>query len=369
MHCPIKFRSAKREQRTAKLRAQTGLRRLHVAWLVSLLSAGSVTLHAQAPVVDMCRTLPTNPVTRNTPKVITLPVTALPGWTLTVIQPSHGAIVQSLPTLTYTPSAGYTGRDSITFSAKNADGNSKVATLNFLVSVSPGAVADATDPPPSTASETKSDLAKEWKTDGLALLEALQLLTSNPLPDRVDCKVLELLKNGDPYTHLDSLCQHAEMGGGHQQGVYQAAFGNPGDNGVPTVSAPVDFAATLAKANSLGLKAPDDEDRLFDCTAKLIGTIYAGNSTQLSRIEVTHAPATPPSGNIPGPVVLAAIDQTFKISISDLAIYQLLDAYPRDLPGPPNHYADELEDLRAAFEMNAKKLAKQVSDRVNASAP
>jgi hypothetical protein len=371
MHYPSKFRSAKREQQTAKLCAHSGLRRLRATWLVSLLCAGPVQLHAQGPVVDVCASLITHQVGHNTPTDILLPVSPLPAWILNiVIPPSHGGVVGAPPTLIYTPNANYTGRDSMTFTA-TANGSVEEVKLSFIVKGVPGAPPSATDEPASTASETKSDLAQKWiapPSDPLFLLEALQLLTTNPLPDRVDCKVLELLKEGDPYIHPDDLCRHAEMAVDHEHGVYQAALGNPDDFGVPTVSAPVDFATILAKANSLGLKAPDDEDRLFACTAKLIGTIYAGNSTQLSRSEVTHAPATR-GGNIPGPMVLATIDQTFKISISNLAIYQLLDAYPRYLPGLPDHYAYELEDLRAAFEMNAKKLAKQVSDRVSASAP
>ncbi|MDQ3177296.1 MAG: PKD domain-containing protein, partial [Actinomycetota bacterium] len=73
---------------------------------------------------------------KDEPKAITLAATDDDGDTLTyevVDQPAHGSVVIVDNVATYTPAAGYTGADSFTFKARDASGESNVATVTLNV--------------------------------------------------------------------------------------------------------------------------------------------------------------------------------------------------------------------------------------------
>jgi Bacterial Ig domain len=362
--------AAKQRRQTALFRWKASLRKCRVTWLVILLCIGANTdLHAEAPIVDLCKVLKTVGVTNGKATTIPLRVSGTAPLSFNHVGPSHGTLSLTPATLTYTPTGAYAGGDSVTFTATNTDGTSKAATVNFTVSSPVGAPGSPPDSLHSTESDTKKQIETEWKNPAevLRVLSAFQLLVTDPLPARRDCKVLELLKGGNPYVDAQDLCEVARTGGGTRQGLYEAALGDPGDDGQPRLQVQSDFVVTVANANSLGLKAPGDEDRLFACTENLIDAIVNGPSRPLSRLEVSRAPGRL-DAEIPAPVVLLRIDQTFKSALPDAALYQLLDAYPK--PGVANQdYADALEDLRAAFEMSAQRLEKQVAARITATAP
>ena len=57
-----------------------------------------------------------------------------PAYTV-VTQPAHGTLSGAAPNLTYTPSAGYHGADSFTFTANNGSNTSSPATVTLNVAV------------------------------------------------------------------------------------------------------------------------------------------------------------------------------------------------------------------------------------------
>jgi hypothetical protein len=79
-------------------------------------------------------------VTKNTAKPITLTASDIDGNNLayTVLtQPSHGSLTGTTPSLTYTPSSGYTGSDSFTFKVNDGQIDSNTATVSISVSDAP----------------------------------------------------------------------------------------------------------------------------------------------------------------------------------------------------------------------------------------
>ena len=366
----IVLRAAKQRRQAAPSRWKATVRKCHITCLVIVLCIGAnVDLLAEAPDIDLCKVLKTVGVSSGKATTIPLRVSGTAPLTFNPIGPSHGTLSLTPAMLTYTPSGAYAGRDSVTFTATNKDGTSAAVTVNFTVSSPGGAPGSPSDSKHSTEGDAKKQVEAEWKNPAevLRVLGALQLLAIGPLPALLDCKVLELLKGGNPYAVAQDLCEVARTGGGARQGLYVAALGDPGDDGQPRLQMQSDFVVTVAKANSLGLKAPGDEDRLFACTDDLIGEIVNGQSRPLSRLEVSRDPDKL-DAEIPGAVVLLRIDQAFKATLPDAALYQLLDAYPK--PDAANQdYADALEDFRAAFEMNAQRLEKQVATRITATAP
>jgi sugar lactone lactonase YvrE len=73
---------------------------------------------------------------RNTAKAITLVATDADGDPLTyqvVAQPAHGTLNGTPPSVTYTPSVGYSGSDSFTFKANDGKIDSNVATVSITV--------------------------------------------------------------------------------------------------------------------------------------------------------------------------------------------------------------------------------------------
>ena len=64
---------------------------------------------------------------------INLSVTNSPTSVAVATQPSHGTVIVSGTTITYTPTVGYSGSDSFTYTATNAGGTSAAATVNITV--------------------------------------------------------------------------------------------------------------------------------------------------------------------------------------------------------------------------------------------
>ena len=64
---------------------------------------------------------------------INLSVTNSPTSVAVATQPSHGTVTVSGTTITYTPTVGYSGSDSFTYTATNAGGTSAAATVNITV--------------------------------------------------------------------------------------------------------------------------------------------------------------------------------------------------------------------------------------------
>jgi hypothetical protein len=84
-------------------------------------------------------------VTQNTAKSITLTGSDSDGDKLTyaiVAKPSHGTLTGTPPSITYSPSSGYTGGDSFTFKVNDGKADSAAATVSITVSAS-------TTPPPT----------------------------------------------------------------------------------------------------------------------------------------------------------------------------------------------------------------------------
>jgi hypothetical protein len=192
------------------------------------------------------------------------------------------------------------------------------------------------------ADGTKSALVREWlDPKGVDhALRAFQLLAiSVPSPD-VALEVLNQLDAGDS-NPVD-------------QGFYLAAMGNPGKDGPRNPGLP-NFLDILAKANNLHKEMPKDAGQVFGCTEELIDNIFTKPGTLTPEQEVKLE-------NFPGPAVLAIINDSFSRKDNYVALYQLLDAYPENT----QNYGDNLEIFRAAFEMDADSLAKQVAAKINA---
>jgi hypothetical protein len=195
------------------------------------------------------------------------------------------------------------------------------------------AVVSPPPPPPPKAPEnltdgTKAALACEWiDPSGVEqVLNALQFLTSGPQAPNLSRRVLNELDKGDPYP-ID-------------RGLYAAALGDPDANG-PRVQGLTDFLDTLARANTLKKKKTDDEDKLFDSTKDIVDEIFNSGGS--------------------GKLALVRINESFGLKNNYLGLYQLLAAAWLD------HDETDLEKLRAAFEMNTDKLAKQVAAKITAA--
>lgn len=184
-------------------------------------------------------------------------------------------------------------------------------------------------PPENLADGTKAALACEWiDPSGVQqVLNAFRFLTSGPQTPDLSLLVLKELEKGDPYP-ID-------------QGLYAAALGDPDANG-PRVQGLPDFLDTLAKANTLKNKKPDDEDKLFDSTKGIVNKMFNSGGS--------------------GKLALVQISESFGLKNNYLGLYQLLAA-----AWERNHDKTDLEKLRAAFEMNTDKLAKQVAAKITAT--
>jgi len=100
-------------------------------WSFTTDSSGGTTNHN--PVANN-QNVATN---KNTAKSITLTASDSDANKLTysiVKQPSHGTLTGTLPSLTYTPTSGYTGSDSFTFKVNDAKADSNIATISITIS-------------------------------------------------------------------------------------------------------------------------------------------------------------------------------------------------------------------------------------------
>src|SRR5438876_172532 len=83
----------------------------------------------------------TNP---DTPVAITLVATDADGDTLTYTvasPPANGSLSGTAPNLTYTPNPGFSGTDSFSFTAKDSQSTSNLATVSITVALAPIAIA------------------------------------------------------------------------------------------------------------------------------------------------------------------------------------------------------------------------------------
>jgi organic radical activating enzyme len=125
--------------------------------------------------------------------------------------------------------------------------------------------------------------------------------------------------------------------------LYRAAQGGPDALGQPNAQGQAEFLDMLAKANTLK-KEKKDEPQLFEDTRKLIDVIFN----------------TSPSGKQD----LVKIKDSFVRGDNHVALFQLLDAYPKPPEDKVKEYADNLETLRAAYKMDAKALADLVAAKI-----
>jgi hypothetical protein len=184
-------------------------------------------------------------------------------------------------------------------------------------------------PPDNIADGAKAALACEWidPENVHHVLAAFHKLTTAPLTASPTA-VIQELEAGDPYPA--------------DKGFYAAAMGTPDARDLVSAQGFPDFVDTLAKANTLKMKAPDDEDALFDSTQKIIRIIFLTEAGKLSLVQ---------------------INDCFQRKNNYIALRLLLEAYPASEVG----YAQALERLRAAFAMNTDKLAKQVAGKITAA--
>ena len=94
-------------------------------------------------------------VNKDTPTAITLTASDPDGNTLTytkLTNPAHGTLTGTAPSLTYTPSTGYTGSDSFTFKVNDGNVDSNIATISITIS------------PSSTAGTDKFGIKKLYST-------------------------------------------------------------------------------------------------------------------------------------------------------------------------------------------------------------
>jgi hypothetical protein len=180
--------------------------------------------------------------------------------------------------------------------------------------------------------DTKAALACEWiDPKGVSdALQALGLLTT-PTP-----------KDGCKPTNTEDcfLTPHEAA----KAALCKLIEGAPGNSDLYTADKDdPDLLDNLAKANTLGLKAPDDEDGLFKKAGTLVDAIYSQPG---------------------GKQALAKVNESFVRKDNHVALFRLLDAYK---PADPKTLPTDLEILRAAFEMNTDRLAKLVANKKSAA--
>src|SRR5207249_9091704 len=90
---------------------------------------------------------------------VTLVATDVDGDSLTYFVvvgsgPQHGTLGGIAPSLTYTPTAGYSGSDSFSYKARDASLDSNVAQVTIIVTATPNQAPTATDRSFTTAEDT-----------------------------------------------------------------------------------------------------------------------------------------------------------------------------------------------------------------------
>jgi hypothetical protein len=233
------------------------------------------------------------------------------------------------------------------------------------------------NPPDNNEDGTKAALACEWvNTDEHGVRHAFDSLIL------LTCSTKDVDRKSDPcrrFTPADlednkvRLTVSKELKDGTasttDRDLYQWALGDPDSDGKPKGTAMANFPDALAKVNTLNTlpagakkRSKDEEDlfegELFECTKNLIEKIYQDRS-----------------GKTPGLIVAARIHDTFASNKLNLALIQLLDAQIQLLDAerkrgdnvPPTVYSQDIEKFRAASEVDNKRLAKQVADKINST--
>jgi hypothetical protein len=225
-------------------------------------------------------------------------------------------------------------------------------------------------PPDNNEDGTKAALACEWVStdrDGAErAFYALRLLTCSTQDSDVrksdTCLALNRTPQQDSRVALDVLDALADgTTVTTDRYLYRWALGDPDNKGKAKGTPLANFPDMLAKVNTLtagSKKRPKDEEdlyegELFECTKSLIGKIYQDE----------------------GQIVLARIHDTFVKNKLNLALTQLLQAEIQLLDAekkrrndiPLTDYSQNIEKFRAAFEIDDKRLAKQVADKINST--
>ncbi|WP_211209725.1 beta strand repeat-containing protein [Uliginosibacterium gangwonense] len=100
----------------------------------------TITVNPQAPgAAAVHMTVETNSTNNVVPLVLTGGVATSAA---VVTAPSHGTTAVSGATITYTPTNGYTGNDSFTYTASNAGGTSSAATVSIVIQTWPNPAKD-----------------------------------------------------------------------------------------------------------------------------------------------------------------------------------------------------------------------------------
>jgi hypothetical protein len=179
-------------------------------------------------------------------------------------------------------------------------------------------------------SDTKAVLAAKW-SDSNTVVHALRALGYLTVPTKLN-------KRGFVEPHPAEALTELESGS------------SPSDKDLlEAVSKSSGLLDDLAQAQTL-FKGTDVtpvcEKAVFASAKQLIDIIYQS------------APPTDPKGP-GGKQKIVEIDEAFGGSDNHVALYLLLNAYPN-----PEANTDKLEILRAAFVIDAKRLAKLVSDKI-----
>jgi hypothetical protein len=195
-------------------------------------------------------------------------------------------------------------------------------------------------PPPAAkdiAGGAKAALGCEWK-DPKAVQHTLRALQLYTTPVRKT-------PNGEFFGTREAtklaLAELIAGDPGHED-LYRGAQGQPDNDGQPDAQGQSNFLDTLAKANTLKKKKPEDEGPLFQEARILIDRIFD----------------TQPGGK----QALAKINDSFVRKDNHAALYLLLSAYPAY---DANQYVLDLEILRAAYEMSSDDLALLVSKKIS----
>ncbi len=174
-------------------------------------------------------TAPPAPITAASSQTITSSTVANPislalsggaATSITIVSgPSHGTLSVNGPIVTYTPTAGYAGADSFTYTASNAGGASAVATASLTVA------ANAGTPPAPVATASAQSVFAGSSNDPIALslsggAAASITITANPAHGTVSVSGTSVTYTPTSgYTGSDSFTYTATNAGGTSSGA------------------------------------------------------------------------------------------------------------------------------------------------------
>jgi hypothetical protein len=197
----------------------------------------------------------------------------------------------------------------------------------------------------SIQGDLNSALAAQWaKADSIdALLKVFGLLTSGPSPFATD--------GGDTTKEVLSELKKIDA---DNEPLYEAAMGNPDENGHPSVPPPVSLLDTLAQATTQTLPTDDDDKQVAETQ------IFVTVNTIISRLYAAAGGG--------GEREIVGVDASFQEGGSSnyVALYNLLSAYFHLFSGDSNTPKD-LETLRAAFKDSPVRMAKIVHAKVGST--